>query len=104
MCCTPPIQGVRRWGQRYGTQVFHKGLVLPASVRKQLNSEQMALVELLILVCCVVVVVGIVFGCHTRSPCAQPTWFSLLVVPPTPQADVHSQHPLTSLRFGVVTL
>lgn len=44
------LQGVRRWGKRYGTQVFHKGVVLPESVWKQLNSEQIALVELLILV------------------------------------------------------
>lgn len=47
-------QGVRRWGKRYGTQVFHKGVVLPGSVWKQLNSEQIALVELLILVRCIV--------------------------------------------------
>lgn len=44
------MQGVRRWGNRFGTTVFHKGLVLPATVRRQLNTEQLALVELLILV------------------------------------------------------
>lgn len=45
-------QGVRKWGKRFGTQVFHKGVVLPASVWNKLNSEQVALVELLILVRC----------------------------------------------------